>query len=1323
MGVNFAARRATNGQGAIIPGPMAGIDFTRKQRQAIGTVGRSVIVSAAAGSGKTAVLAERCAYLVCDAPDPHRCNVDELLVLTFTDAAAAEMRSRIVEAIRARLRDRPGDERLQEQAALVGAARISTIHAFCLWLIRRWFSELGVDPGAVLLDADEASLLKREVLDALFTRLYDDAADDESTGPLGDASEGGAGEPPGTVPTEPRQAADSDTASAPRTLGHAFAELVDRYGLGEDRGIVALVLRLFEFVSSLPDPDRWLDEACEAPAGRAKHTVLELMTGLRTELRWQIDHCDHAAAAVEAGDPIGHFHASRVREYVDCLQEWISDLPSSRDAGPGQVGIDGTLAAFDTVRERIAAFEFDRRTGPRLGKDADPALLAARDAARAHFDDVKKRLFQGRLRKRFGLFSVAEWLDGLEATGPYVATLVELVRAFGVAYAARKRRSDVLDFSDLERLAHALLSSKDDSRRPSEVARTLHRRFAHVLVDEFQDINPIQQAIIRLASRESDPDQSDNLFVVGDVKQSIYRFRLAEPAIFTDRLRAFRSTDGDAAAIALQRNFRSRGEIIDGVNLLFRQLMPVGAGDVVYDEEAELHPGRKIDPDAARLPVDVHLLERSWQRLEENHDDAPIEQGVTDLDDPSRWAPIEREAHLIGLCIREWMSGGKSAPVIDGRPLAYRDVVLLLRAARVNAERMAVMLTAMGIPAHADTGGSLFGATEVRDVMAALRVLDNPRQDIPLSAALRNGMFSEPLSEDDLVCIKCHSRDIPFHDAVRAYAEHGEGGAVRERLAVILARIDRYRDRVRRRPLAEVLWSLYEQQGYLAYVGGLPNGAQRRANLLKLHELARKFGTFRRQGLHRFLRFVETLEEGRREIATAPAIGESDDVVRIMSIHQAKGLEFPVVFVAGLGTQFNLGDRSGRAIFERHAGIGLRAIDSDRMIEYPSASHRLAADEIERSAREEELRILYVAMTRAREKLVLIGSGRGVDRHRLDARDGCAAPGPSLLSLTSAIAPLDWLIPALSSLPDGVVHRSGERADGTTVFNASVWGQEDMASWSVAGAGQPSHKAALRAVAGGEALPPDEPLAPDDPEVEDVLARFEHVYPRLAVSSIRAVLGASEVKRAYDFGRDPDERSELPAESPLRPAPIRTPGHKDAEQAAHRGVITHRVLQHLDFAVAADTAGVASELQRMTGEGVIALDDRAVVDTASIQWFVSTPLAAAIRRAGNAYRREFSFIATEPPSYFDESVGPTPGDHVLVRGIVDGVLPIEEGVAIVDFKTDRVTADGVDQRAERYRPQMAVYARAMSRLWRRPVCACWLVFLSARQMVRLCDVV
>lgn len=1266
---------------------MTDIAFTPQQRSAIESVGKSSIVSAAAGSGKTAVLVERCVHVTCDLPEHERCDVDQLLVLTFTEAAAAQMRSRIIEAIQERARRHPEDQRLREQVTLVEASQISTIHSFCLWLVRRWFSQLGLDPAASILDEHEATLMKQEVIDEIFRDLY--AQDGSTSDPLGIEE---IHQPSGMKP------------DAQDPLFKRFIHLVDDYGLGEDGNITEFVLRLYEFTSSLPDPDQWLQESVDALSKHPEQTTLTLFEGLSRELTSQIDHCKQLIQWIKAGHSAGHYYAEQIENYTSQLNRWLEKLPKTLHHDKK------TLEQIESVRCEIDEFKFDKKQGPRLSKDIDPEILAQRDRANDAWKDVKKRLYQSRLHKHFGLFSIEEWIDGLIQTSPYVKTLVELVSKFRKIYDSKKREISVMDFSDLEQFAYTLLRSDDDPKQPSDVARTLHRKFRHVLVDEFQDINPIQKEILKLVSHESDPDQPDNLFVVGDVKQSIYRFRLAEPAIFTRRFERFIKKESTNEAIPLQQNFRSRHELLEAINHIFSRLMKKDTCEIEYDESARLQPGRTLDPpDQKTHPVEVHLIEKKViiTHEEENSDvDATDDQqrGIPNFNDPTRWTAIEREAYVIGSRIREWIAS--QTCLEPDQPIRYRDIVILLRATKINAERMAAMLNAMDIPAYAATGGSLFSALEVRDVLAVLQLLDNMQQDIPLAAVLRSGIMGDIFSEDELVKIRCLDREIPFHEVVRRYINDGTDNDLRDRLELFYKRIQRYRDQIRRKPLSDVLWSLYEQQNYLAYVSGLPNAAQRRANLFKLHEIARKFSTFRRQGLFRFLRFMESLVESKQDIATAASIGESEDVVRIMSIHQAKGLEFPVVFIAGLGTKFNLGDRNGRMIFERRTKIGLRVLDTEKMLEYPSVTHQLAATEIEHTARAEELRVLYVAMTRAMDRLILVGSRRNVqnilsakhDFHHLATR----------LNLGSAESFMDWLIPAITD---------DEADTKKRLFDIQLYKPEDMLSWQVEGPTDPLSTQSRKAASRLQALPSDEPFAPNDSEVQQVLSRIEYVYPQLSVTSVRATVGAGEFKGAFDFTRSDEQRPDLKGYDHVFDVPPSKYLFEADDSPTQRGIFTHRILEHLDFRAAIDQRGLDQELQRMTEAGITTEKECGLLDRSALVWFLSTPLAQSIREAGDTYQREFYYSARETPTYFDPSVETSPDDFILVRGIVDGILPVADGIEIIDFKTDSIGSDQLADRVDRYRSQMDLYRRAMSSLWNKPVRNCSLVFLAAREII------
>jgi len=1267
---------------------MAKIPFTPEQRRAIEAMGHSVVVTAAAGSGKTAVLAERCAYLVCDAPPEARCDVDRLLVLTFTDAAAGEMRGRIVEALRQRLECHPGDARLREQVALTDAAQISTIHSFCLRLIRKWFTEAQVDPAATLLDEHEVRLLRRDVLDEVLERNY--AQQDRTACSLGTTGD------------------DVGAASA-------FARLVDVYGLGSDRQIAKLVLDLDEFTTSLVSPDSWLEDAVAIPRDEPDRVILEVLSTLPDELERQIEHGRLQADRIDTGIPHAAFAKDRILTHVAQLRAWRESISDSAS------GTGARLRSLESACDAIRDFTFDRKSGPRLSKDTDDETRRTVEAARKRYSRIKD-LFKNRLQNRYALFTPDEWRDGLHRIAPYIETIVSLVRQFREAYDTRKRELNVLDFSDLERLAHKILSEPSDLRQPSPIARALHDTYAYVLVDEFQDINPLQQEVLRLASHEAADDAPGNLFVVGDVKQSIYRFRLAEPALFVERLRRFRDHTAHGEAISLQKNFRSRAHLLDAINDVFAALMPPGAGAVEYDDEAVLRPGRE-EPETAPSSVELHVVDRAWQSddAEDEGDEsdgdatdsetAPTddisERRLTAPDDPSTWTPIEREGYLIGRRIQAIL---KEEPSIR-----YRDVAVLLRAAKVNAERLAAMLTAMNIPAYAAVGGSLFAAVEVRDVLALLQVLDNARQDIPLAAVLRSGIVAAPLNEADLLRIRLLDPKDDFHRVVHRYPREGEDADLRGKVDALLQRIERLRADAACTAPADLMWRIYHEFGHLAYCCGLPGGPQRRANLLEFHQLARSFGSFRRQGLARFLRFIEGMANEDADVPIASPIGEAEDVVRIMTIHQSKGLEFPVVFVAGLGNRFNLGDRSGRMVYARRTRIGLRVVDTEDMIEYPSAAHLSVVEEIEREARAEELRVLYVAMTRARDRLILVGSQRHVDR--LVDEDGSGAAGrPSAHTIHAAASFLDWLVPVIRSGSHaiGTGELNGKRAaPGGTQFDMRVHTADSMADWRTEATGAGANVKTREAVAALKPLPDSEPRG-DDGAVEEVERRLAFAYPHLPTCGVPATIAASEYKGLVDFAGAP-EATVVDAAGPTTFAVPPSKYDEGAEDAAlHRGVLTHRILERLDFDAAADASGVASELQRMIDEGIVRAEDRDAVDVASLEWFVTTPLAAAMREAKTAFRREWQYVSAEPPSSFEGGIAAGREDFVLVRGVVDGILPVDGGLEVIDYKTDDIDASEVAQRAARYRPQVALYARAVSRLMDQPVTACRLVFLSPR---------
>lgn len=1271
-------------------------ELTAQQRQAVETTGESVIVSAAAGSGKTAVLARRCAYLVCDAPTATRCDADDLLVLTFTESAAREMRERIIGELEARMAGNADDERLRQQVRLARSARISTIHSFCLWITRRWFNLLSIDPLATLLDENETHLIKLDVRDEFFERLYEKRRSSDDV--LGAAR----------IRSQDQKSGATTTGES-ADLATRFEQLVEEYGLGDDRAVGEFVLSLASFLDSLPAPDDWLKRAADACRRDTERVLLAYASDMMRELQWQLENARDTLEAIHAGPDVWQIQAPRLAQFVSTMEEWSNEARSAEsDAAT-------TLDQFDRIRESINKFAFSDSRRVR-GPGKDHPERADYENAKSIVDDVKDS-FVARLQKRFTLFSLNELRDGLAATAPYVQTIVDLTRTFRVEYGAQKRKLGVIDFSDLERNAFVLLAESGDANRPSAVARELQSRFEHVLVDEFQDINPLQEAIIRLVSREQNPQLPDNLFVVGDVKQSIYRFRLAEPSIFAQRLAALStSTEGRAGrAIPLQQNFRSQATILAAVNQHFRKLMKPEFGGIAYDALAELRPGRSDAEDSA-APVELHVLERGNRSNQDTDDADGSEAEVQTGSDPlsaQRWDSIEREALLIGQRIRAMRAGSG-----DKNPPALSDIVVLLRSARHNAQKVADVLRAMGIPACADLGGSLLAAREIRDVIALLTLLDNREQDIPMAAVLRSGMAGESLTDDQLVEIRCHDRRRPFHRVVAEYAADGKRAQLREKVARILGQIDGYRVEALRRTLPDLLARIFERSGCLACVAAMPGGEQRVNNLRRLEDYAREFTSFRRQGLHRFLRFLRLIDEEERQVSTVTALGEADDVVRVMTVHQSKGLEFPIVFVAGLGTRFNLTDRAGSMLFERQVGIGLRVVDSARMIAYPSALHHRVVHEIAQTARHEELRILYVAMTRAKERLILIGSTSNADKVQaaLDRpREDRPAP---MLAVANAQCMLDWIVTVLAHSDPQVAGLALD--DDPRIVQAAMHASADIERWRTEPATLPDTKSLIDAVAACAPLPPNEPVATDDPEVADAIERIRLTQQGTPGSSVPSVVAVSAFKGRFDYIADGEHAAPIAGPEPSIDSvePFAIPASRylplDPSLPTYRGTVTHRVLEHLNFS-AADASDLSREIERLIDEHLMAVADLPAVDREGIVWFLGTDLAKKIREA-EAYHREFMFVAAEPPRLYDPTVGDLGDERLLVRGIVDGLILSPEGIVILDFKTDAVHGDALARRIEQYRPQVTLYARAMSRLFRKPVLETCLVFLAARHV-------
>ncbi len=1379
--------------------------FTAEQREAIVTRGVDVLVTAAAGSGKTSVLVERVIQRLLD---PERgAPIDRLLVVTFTEAAAAEMRQRIATRLTKILETNGDDPALREQLALLPRASISTIHAFCWRLVREHFHRLGLDPRASVLDEHEAGLMLAEALEAAFEDAH-------------------------------------------RCEDPEFLALVTGYGGGEAPvAVKSLVTALHAYTRSLARPAEWLAEAVarlerasRAPGVHATPYWTSIRAWLARELaRLRAELAGLETVAARPGGPAAY--GKRLAVDVAALEGAAAQIADAGD--------------WPSLIAALAAISFGSLSPIRGDVD-----LELKSFVKKRRDWVKGRV-AGLVAKLAGP-EESEWLADLQSLVPHARALVALVEALDRGYGRLKKRRAALDFDDLEHAALALLGTWDVERggfEPSDVAHELRERFEEVLVDEYQDVNGVQEAILSLVSRSSSPgaralaqlpselaladaahgsprsvldsaasaakrlgggthrgfaamggglfqtpeETRGNRFVVGDVKQSIYGFRHTDPGLFLARLAAHRD-EGTGRAIALSANFRSRRSIVDAVNFVFRQIMSEGVGGIAYDGDAALcysaeYPGGAcaqagfVDGGAeADAPVELHLVERG-DATDEGDDAGDGEEGgdgalaaeppAGELD---RWladaSAAEREAIVAATRARAVVEGNPAAGSaaarvwerVDGawvsRPARYRDVVVLMRSVRHRAPSFVSVFQSLGVPFHADVGTGWFAATEIENLLALLATLENPRQDIPLAAVLLSPLGG--FRAADLARMRLADRDGDFIDAVRASASGGGtlDEPIRAQLVTLLTRIDEWRTAARRGPLSRLVWRIYGETRIVDVAGAMPGGAQRRANLLALFDRAREFDHFARQGLARFLAFISKLRERDEELGLPATLGAGDDVVRLLTVHQSKGLEFPFVIVAGLGTEWNDRDLEGDVLFHRDLGLGLRVVDRDLKARFASLAHHAVRAAGAASLRAEEMRVLYVALTRARERLMLIGSARGLANER--ARWVASVGGdPERLPeawVAGAARPLDWLVPALARHPEaGAILGDGTAPSDARVAEPSRW---SVRCWTKAELARtvpspsvPGASGALLDWARVAALEPSAIGHPASAAVErecaELAKRFAWTYPRTAISGRFAKMSVTELKARFAPGAPTDEdaaeldasRIEWPVIKGRRAragsraprsrvgsegdATLVTAGviermgerprfldtSKDSRGGVDAGIATHLALRHLAPAAWSNAAAASAAAAELVERRVLTNEQRVAIDLDGIVAFGASELGKRLAARPQALRRELPFTLGIPAGEVHPSIAEQPGadDRIVVQGVIDLLAEVEDrsGFLLLDYKTDRVAAAEVALAAERYRGQMALYARAVTEIFRRPVVEVWLCFLTPGVALRI----
>lgn len=1235
------------------------VTFTLEQQKAIDLHGRNILVSAAAGSGKTAVLTERIVRMVCNEENP--VDIDRLLVVTFTNAAAAEMRERIAAGISKRLSEHPESEHIQRQAALLHNAQITTIDSFCLFLLKNHFNEIGLEPAFRIADEGEIRLMRQEVLEELMEDSH--ASGDE-----------------------------------------AFQYCVEYFCLGgREKVLEQHILNLSDCAASFPWPVKWLEER---KGDYGAETIEEMCAS--TYGSWLTEHLR--------------------RMLEGCVEKMeravaLCEMPD----GPYMYGelMEGELERLRALTACTTLAEYEAKLpgmifGRLPSKKDDSVSTAKRELAKVLRAGVKESIQS--LAESFFATPLELAARQSAACREPVHTLIDLTLDFDRRMREKKQEKKVIDFADMEHYAlEILLDTSEGAVKPSPVALEYRQHFAEILIDEYQDSNLVQEYLLKAISGEE--EGHFNRFMVGDVKQSIYKFRLARPELFLEKYNTYEE-DGDCTRIDLSKNFRSRTEVVQAVNDIFGRLMSKEVGGIPYDSRAALYPGADY-PDGSGCASELMLVEKPDK-----------EEGVD---------AKEAEALAVARRVKELR---ESVQVMDResgemRPVRYSDMVLLLRTTSGWDEVFQEVLEREGIPVYVASKTGYFAAVEVQELLNLLRVLDNPTQDIPLFGTMK-AIFGG-FSEEEIAWIRGQEKGGSMYDALKKYVEKEEtaeeegetekrageqkageqkvGEAERKeteyesqlhiKTAQFLQRIAHYRECTVYLPIRELLTTLVRDFGYLDYVTALPAGSKRRANVEMLFAKASDFEKTSYFGLFHFIRYMEQLEKYDVDYGEAGQLDENADVVRIMSIHKSKGLEFPVTFVSGLGKRFNMQDANQSLIFDMDLGLAVDYVEPEMRIRNKTLRRTALSRKLREDNLAEELRVLYVALTRAREKLILTGTKEKAEE-QWERQQEAGGNRLTYLDFMESGSFLDFLLPVM---PD-------------TCVQVSVSGSEERTEGELTEQLQLMHRR--------ESL--KQAWTPMEVEGRDRLAeRLDAIYPYADLAGLYTKTTVSELKIAAMADRD-EAAYHTFEEKEIQPyIPLFRRGDEKISGAV-RGNAYHRVMELLDFERVLGASVVVSQARetmpptmekvsqargnmsfpedyetfihrlqpKLLTENVHAfLQEEAearrlseeylgAVNGKKIEKFLSSRLAYRMwkaQRGGMLYREQPFMLGIDArrlkPDYPE-------GEQVLIQGIIDAFFVEEGGLVLVDYKTDSVST--MTDLWNRYETQMDYYGEALRKL-------------------------
>lgn len=1164
-----------------------GVKWTTDQQHAIECCKGSVLVSAAAGSGKTTVLVERVIRRLTDEDNP--CSAEDLLIVTFTRAATAQMREKIGAAILKRLSEDPTDRHLRRQYMLLPFAKICTIDSFCNDLVRENFHALGISPDYSLLDNETAVIMKNDVCEAMLERAYEE---------------------------------DSDGS---------FSGLSDMMSSGSsDEDFAKLIIKMYDISTAYPFPDLWLDSLI---GEYSQPDINKSCWGgiIKKYVCDMLDYCVSSSrdmmTAMESDPIVADAYGAAVQSDINMYAELREKV--NRDW-------DEALEAFNTVKYMGLG---------RVPKGYESETKSAVMTARKKLKDLLKKV------PNIMCVSSGEHAEDVRLMRGPVTKLIELVKQFGREYSAEKDKMNSADFSDILHRALNLLAVSDGSGGyiKTDLARELSSHYVEILVDEYQDINEAQDMIFKAISADE-----NNLFTVGDVKQSIYRFRQAMPEIFLRRRSTTHSFESGEypLGITLGSNFRSRVGVTSCVNYIFRQLMSTEAGELEYDDSEALNAAAKY-PERDTPDCELHVV----------------------TDKGNRADTLEAQARYVARYIDRTVREGKTLVTKGGalRPASYGDFCILLRTAKNVSSVYANALSERGIPVFSPETGGFFEAAEISFILSLLRVLDNPVQDIPLAAVMLSPLFG--FSAGELADIRASAKERleagetePLYRSVAASADEGD-----EKAAAFLKKIESLRRLSLTLSAGELVRRVCEETGFDAIVGAMPDGERRRLNIGLLCDYAEKYEAAGNLGLSGFIRFIDKVARTSGDLATAARPSENADIVRIMTVHQSKGLEFPICIFADMQHAFNERDNTESVLISSSAGLGMKRRTEDGISVYDTASRRAAVITSERMGRSEEMRVLYVALTRAKENLVMVTSvpnpEKGLAKVAVECGIGERANPFAVLRMNNFS---DLVLTALMR------HPAADELRKLSGVDVPIFLPE-------------KDRFKLKVV-----VSDSESFMTESANEQKIAAKpvfFDEVCERLDYSDPRSVLSSVPAKRAASDGSERGINREYFASS--RPAFMSSGGLTPAQ----RGTATHKFMQFSNYAAA--RADIESELARLVDGGFLSEDEGKAVNVSAAKRFFMSSLAERIFASDNVMR-EKKFAALFPVKFFyPELMGEAAEEKIVVQGIADCVFVEDGKLVIVDYKTDT----GVDAEAllDRYSAQLEIYREALSQTLGTPV--------------------